>query len=334
MDSILYALSSILKFLLGTLVLLVFGLGILLQHRRTDELWPLVLPAVLLLLLLFGRRLYRWFNEPALLRGLFIPESRFRTVKRIGLAVVFALAVRACAYSEYTWKEELLLHDGSNIMVERTNDYWMLHTFVLQFNSQLVKRTLRFRIPGTFRWASWVTTYSKDPYHPTEDLGLEAISLDFLDGIPYVATVTDDCLAYRRLGQPNPPYFFFKYVGYISGWQRIPLAEFPQQFKVNMISDTDRYDVRMDKKEYGFLRAETVANKIKQELKAIDLYTHKYAGTDSEHSWRHKLKYYSIIRVPFKQEDLRCEERLYRCGNNSVITLPSLKPDLTCEEVK
>jgi len=334
MGSILHTLSSILKFLLGIVGLLVYGLGIFLQNRRADEFWPLVLPAVLLLLLLFIRRLYRWAGEPALLRRLFIPESRFRTVKRIGLAVVFALALRACAYSEYAWKEELLLHDGSNIMVERTNDYWMLHPFVLQFNRQVVKRTLRFSIPGTLRWASWVTTYSNDPYNPTEDLGLEAISLDFLDGVPYVATVTDNCLAYRRLGAPNPPYFFYKYVGFLGGWQRIPLEDFPQQFKVNMIRNMDSFYVRLDEKNYGFLRAETLANKIKQELKAIDMYTHKYAGTASEHSWRHKLKYYSIIRVPFKPEDLRCEERLYRCGNNSVITLPSLKPDLTCEEVK
>lgn len=98
-----------------------------------------------------------------------------------------------------------------------------------------------------------------------------------------------------------------------------------------MLSNMEWRDVWMDKKRYGFLQSETVAHEIQRKLEEITMRVHQL---DSAKFYRRDRKYYSIIRVPFKPEDLGCEERLYRCGNNSVITLPSLKPDLTCEEVK
>ncbi|MDD5277694.1 MAG: hypothetical protein PHR16_16630 [Methylovulum sp.] len=56
MNPILYALSLMLKMLLLVSILGVFTL---LRNREADKLWGLVLPTVLLLLLLYGRKLYQ-----------------------------------------------------------------------------------------------------------------------------------------------------------------------------------------------------------------------------------------------------------------------------------
>jgi hypothetical protein len=63
------------------------------------------------------------------------------------------------------------------------------------------------------------------------------------------------CLSYNKWGRPNPPYIFFKYNG--QEWQRIPLSEFPTEFKtINVAADT--LDDEKKLVNLGFVSAEKI----------------------------------------------------------------------------
>jgi hypothetical protein len=70
------------------------------------------------------------------------------------------------------------------------------------------------------------------------------LALHVLNNTPYLVTAPDKCLSYNKWGRPNPPYVIFKYDG--STWHRIPLSEFPVEFKnINLVIET-----RNDEKEF------------------------------------------------------------------------------------
>lgn len=298
MNSILHTFSSMLKILLGISALLALGVFTLLKNREADELWGLALPTALLLLLLYGRKLYQRAGKPSLLRWLFVPARRFQVVKRIGLVVICGLVVRACVYSEYAWKEEVLLHDGSKIIVDRKAVYGNLSRLTdSPGGSHLTKQTLQFKIPGSYQSVTWVSTYGYS--YGDDDLDFYVLSLDFLGKTPYLAAVTANCSTYSWLGRPNPPYFFFKYMGGWQGWQRIPITEFPEPFKINLISTFHREEIGRDVRNYGFLRAETVEDIIKK-------------------SNKNKADYNIITRTPFKpgSAEISCVEMVhFKCAD-------------------
>lgn len=221
---------------------------------------------------------------------------RLKAVKIIGLLIIFGLSMRACVITEFAWKEEVLLHDGSKIIIKRENIYDANLMREIGQHALLAEQIIRFRIPGTNQSVTWKTS-NRSSEQPES---LNELSLDFLDNIPYLATTTGDCLAYNKWGRPNPPYIFFKYVG---EWQRIPVEEFPEQFKINLLpgglTEQDKKKIAIDRKQYGFLRAETVAKMNKE-------------------SGRSK-QFYSIIRTPFPLDKMTivgsCPEMIYyKCG--------------------
>ncbi|MDI1279648.1 hypothetical protein [Methylobacter sp.] len=195
---------------------------------------------------------------------------RLKAAKIVGLLFILGLGIRACVITEFSWKEEVFLHDGSKIIIKRENIYDANLRREIGQHALLAEQIIRFRVP------TWKTNNRSDE----QPESLNVLSLDFLDNIPYLATTTGDCLAYNKWGRPNPPYIFFKYVG---EWQRISMEEFPEQFKINLlpggITEQDKKKIVSDRKYYGFLRAETVAEMNKE-------------------SGRSK-QFYSIIRTPF-----------------------------------
>lgn len=129
------------------------------------------------------------------------------------------------------WKEEVLLHDGKKLIVERSQTYGGRHE--VGQKPPVKEQKLTFILPGSNRSITWKSEYS-------EDIGranLKLLALHILNGTPYIVTEPNLCLAYNKLGRPNPPYVFFKYDG--KDWKRISPPEFPVELKnINVVIDT------------------------------------------------------------------------------------------------
>jgi hypothetical protein len=182
----------------------------------------------------------------------------------------------AYATDTFTWKEEVLLHDGKKIIVGRSDTYDSSMNHEIGQGAPLAEHQTTFMIPGTSKTVIW----KSDNRSFAEPEHLDLLSLDFLDGVPYVATTPNRSFAYIKWGRPNPPYVFFKYVG---EWKRISLEEFPEEFAINMVvtslkNEQYKKKVVAENATHGFVRAQIVAE--------INL-----------EPGRSRL-YYSIIRTP------------------------------------
>jgi hypothetical protein len=127
-----------------------------------------------------------------------------------------------------SWKEELLLHDGTILIVKRSQSYGG-YPAIDSRSRALREEQWKFTIPGMKQEVIW----ENDGRRPPEGTSLTLIMLDFLNGVPYIATYPAGCISYNHWGRPNPPYVFFKYDG--TSWQRIPLKEFPKEFKMTNV---------------------------------------------------------------------------------------------------
>lgn len=146
-----------------------------------------------------------------------------------------------------SWREEVLLHDGSKIIVKRSQSYGG-HPTIDSRSRSLRAEEWEFTIPGTRQDVTW----KNDGRNPPEGTSLTLIMLDFLNGVPYIATYSAGCISYNYWGRPNPPYVFFKHNG--TSWQRISLEEFPKEFKTtNVIVGRPEKDHR-----YGIQSAATI----------------------------------------------------------------------------
>lgn len=129
-----------------------------------------------------------------------------------------------------SWKEEVLLHDGSKIIVKRSQTRG--GRFEIGQDVPVNKHTLSFELPGTGKKIVWQTTIGSD----INDTELLPLALEIVSGTPYLVTKPMGCIAYNKWKRPNPPYVFLKYSGI--DWQRIPLAELPSQIKkANLVID-------------------------------------------------------------------------------------------------
>lgn len=138
--------------------------------------------------------------------------------------LMWGLTLNACATDTVKWKEEVLLHDGNKIIITRTNTYDPKGLREPFQPDPLKKSTLTFTVPGT---KQTVIMWKSDFGRGYQD-NLSLLLLDFLNGVPYIATHPKFCHGYNKWGRPNPPYVFFKYDG---EWKRIPLEELPAGFK-------------------------------------------------------------------------------------------------------
>ena len=129
-----------------------------------------------------------------------------------------------------SWKEEVLLHDGSKIVVERSQSYFFQ---ALERWPRVKEHAITFTLPNSNKTITWTSEYGED----IRNTNFNLLALHILKGTPYIVASPDLCLSYNKWGRPNPPYVFFKYDG--KAWQRIPLSEFPVEFnEVNLLIDT------------------------------------------------------------------------------------------------
>jgi hypothetical protein len=147
-----------------------------------------------------------------------------RTFQVIGLVVLVSGSAEAglFGFGGDSWQEEVLLHDGSKIVITRSQTYGGSHEIG---QSQPIKEhTVTFMLPGANKTIKWTSEYG-------EDLGrtnFHLLAVHVLNGTPYIVAEPNLCLSYNKWGRPNPPYIFFKYDG--TEWQRIPLEDVPVEF--------------------------------------------------------------------------------------------------------
>ncbi len=154
-------------------------------------------------------------------------HSLLRAFKTIGLILTLGVSMSAEAgllgFGGDSWKEEVLLHDGQKIIIQRSQSYGGRRE--PGQSAPIKEHTITFMLPGSDKTITWTSEYG-------EDLGrtnFNLLAVHVLNGTPYIAASPNLCLSYNKWGRPNPPYVFFKYDG--NTWQRIPLEEFPAEFK-------------------------------------------------------------------------------------------------------
>lgn len=131
--------------------------------------------------------------------------------------------------STLTWKEEVLLHDGSILVVERFYNLGGRPTLDGRERVAL-DETVTFSLPATGKQITWKTDFLDSVPEPNS---LNLLLLGVVQGVPYIATYPAGCIAYNKWGRPNPPYVFFRYDG--NDWKRIALEEFPAELNTTNV---------------------------------------------------------------------------------------------------
>lgn len=210
-------------------------------------------------------------------------------IAKLGLVFMLAASMSACSTS---WKEEVQLHDGNKIVVNRSQSRGGGHEIGQEV--PVNKHKISFTLPGTHKAIAWETTFGQD----INDSNLIPLALDVINGTPYIATTNAGCIAYNKWGRPNPPYVFFKYDS--EAWQRISLDEFPAEIKeANLVIGLQLHERRLASHS-GALSAE--------EVKSIN--------AESRSSDVSYLRLF--VREPIKAgigSGERCEELIYYKGS-------------------
>lgn len=163
-----------------------------------------------------------------------------KAIKTIPLALALGIAMSACAQTGRSgadsWKEEVRLHDGQKIIVERSQTY--------KGRSEpgqpapIGEHTIRFSLPGSGRTITWTSEYGEDIGRT--DFNLSALHVK--NNTPYVVAEPNLCLSYNKWGRPNPPYVVFRHDG--NAWQRIAFEALPPEFTtVNVVKRIRGIDV-------------------------------------------------------------------------------------------
>ena len=118
-----------------------------------------------------------------------------------------------------SWNEEVLLHDGKKVIVQRSQSYGGQRE--VGQSAPIKQHTISFGLPDTGKKVTWTSEYGADVGRANFSL----LAIHVLAGTPYIVAYPNLCLSYNKWGRPNPPYVFFKYDG--KEWQRISLEQFP-----------------------------------------------------------------------------------------------------------
>ncbi len=174
----------------------------------------------------------------------------WRLCKAICLLLLMGVSLSAYGFGGESWKEEVLLHDGRKLIVERSQTRGGRHE--IGQLSPIKEHTISFMLPDTNKTITWTSEY-------TEDIGrtnFNPLALHILSNTPYIVVEPNLMLSYNKWGRPNPPYVFFKYQD--RKWQRIAMEEFPVELKnINLTINTLAYGEKLDGQ--GFASVEMVA---------------------------------------------------------------------------
>ena len=149
----------------------------------------------------------------------------------IGGALVALLVMTGCdAKQTYRWKEEVLLHDGRAIVIERSVKTGYVPREIGQPPPES-DYTLTFKGPDgkNITWDG-----ERDRFDP--------MILDFDQGVPYVVATGGPGLSWRDEGCPKPPYFFFRWSA--GDWKRVTYEAFPKAIRKTNLSSGLTYPSR------------------------------------------------------------------------------------------
>ncbi len=139
-----------------------------------------------------------------------------------------------------SWKEEVLLHDGTKIVVERWHKRGGRHE--ITSGPPVKEHTITLTLPHSGKTVTWRDEYSEEV--GSANFGILALHIQ--NDTPYIVATPYGCLAYNKWGRPNPPYVVFKYDG--NAWQRIQLAELPEEFKtINLVIGTSNNEKELSR---------------------------------------------------------------------------------------
>jgi len=157
-----------------------------------------------------------------------------KVIAIFGWASILGVSMNANAglfgFGGDSWKEEVLLHDGTKIIVDRSQSYGDPRH--MGDAPPIKEQTITFTLPGTNKPITWKDETTEDIGHANFDL----LALHIKNGIPYIVTSPNLCIAYNKWGNPTPPYIFFKYTS--KTWRQIPISDFPTEFtNINLVID-------------------------------------------------------------------------------------------------
>ena len=148
-----------------------------------------------------------------------------------------------------SWKEEVKLHDGSKIVVDRSVERGGPHEIGQQ--PSYTKETLVFTHPTTGEQVVWEDKATPD----LKVSNFLPMALDIYQGTVYLVASPMGCLSYNKWERPNPPYVIFRYQG--KTWERVPLQELPLETKaLNLIFSSP--DTEVERLGKRFVDAETI----------------------------------------------------------------------------
>ena len=176
-----------------------------------------------------------------------------KQITKLGLLLMIGVSMSADAglfgFGGTNWKEEVLLHDGSKIIVDRSVEHGGRHE--IGQKPPYKEQSLAFTMPGTNQKVTWEDKFSED----VGSANFLPMLLDVRDGVAYLVASPMGCLSYNKWGRPNPPYVIFKYDG--KEWQRIPLQELPTEIKTpNLIFSAP--DIQVEKSGKNFMSVEMI----------------------------------------------------------------------------
>lgn len=181
-----------------------------------------------------------------------------------------------------SWSEEVALHDGSKIIVERSVQRGGRHE--IGQSPPYKEQSLTFVLPATKQRVKWVDEYDKDERHTI----FLPMMIEISGGTAYLVASIMGCTAFNKLGRPNPPYVVFKYQD--KEWKRVALQELPIEIeKPNLLFSSP--DTEMEKLGKEFITAQMIR--------------------EIARSYR-QPEYRTILREPFSKARLEqiCEERV------------------------
>jgi hypothetical protein len=142
----------------------------------------------------------------------------------ICLVWTLGVSMNVYGFGGDSWKEEVLLHDGSKIIVERSVERGGRHE--IGQKPPIKEQSLTFNLPSTNENITWEDKF-------TEDVGSAnflPMLLDVRKDMAYLVVHPMGSLSYIKWGSPNPPYVVFKYQN--KRWNRITLQELPMELTI------------------------------------------------------------------------------------------------------
>lgn len=183
----------------------------------------------------------------------FMEKSIAKLPPLIGFILTLGVSVSADArlfgFGGASWKEEVLLHDGSKIIVKRSIERGGRHE--IGQSQPYKQQNLTLTLPETGEHVVWEDKFSED----IGSANFLPMLLDVRGEVAHLVASPMGCLSYNKWGRPNPPYVIFKYQD--KEWKRIPLQELPAEIKTpNLIFSAP--DIVVEKSGKDFISAEMI----------------------------------------------------------------------------